>query len=714
MAEKAFNKRISRALRDQSLQKALERSEKAYVTAREKSMEGVDFESSRSALREVKDSSILEINELFERFRKEAEGVGARVYTASDADEAKRLVLDIAAKKGAKNIAKAKSMLTEEIDLNDALIEAGINVTETDLGEWICQLAGERPSHFPIPAIHKTREDVAKLFRRATGEDVGNDIPELVEVARKHIRKAFLEADIGITGANIAIADTGTLVIVSNEGNARLVSSLPDVHIALVGYEKLLPTIDEAAAVIKLLPRCGTGQKITTYVSFITGPSRTSDIEKTLTLGCHGPKELHIIFVDNGRLAMANDPDFRQALNCIKCGSCLSMCPVYHSVGGHVFGHRYMGGIGAILTAFHAGLAEAEDIAEICTTCGRCTTYCPVKMDIPGMVASLRKRFVEKDGQPFAQRMILGVLGEPEKFDKAVKLLRMGQKIFLHNAKRLSNIPFTKIASFRELPLLAEKSLHELTERVYRPDGKQKGTVAFFPGCVIEEIYPEIGFAVIEKLRLLGWEVRVPEKAGCCGMPALLKGDIEDARKLAKHILGTPEYADADYIITACPTCLSGLKKQLPEMFAKGSEEAGKAMKMAEKSCDFSSFVAEKGSKRIKKIVEGKEVTYHDPCHARHGFGIGAEPRRLLELAGYRIAEMEEPEVCCGFAGSFSISHPDISGSIARRKIENIEGSGAEIVATDCPGCIMQIRGALEKKGSKVRVAHTAELIEIV
>jgi len=706
-----FRKRIHDAVNDPNLKTALDRSEKAYMKNREEAFEGVDFEGLRARLRECRESAADRIPELFDRFKREAERIGARVYTAADSEEANRIVYEIAESHGARKIVKSKSMLSEEIELNRHLLSAGLQVTETDLGEWICQLAGERPSHFTAPAIHKTREEIAELFSKSLGREIAADIPTLVDVARREMRQTFIEADLGISGANIAIADTGTLVIVSNEGNARLVTSLPDVHIALVGYEKLVPSLDEAAAILKLLSKSGTGQRMTSYVSFITGPSRTSDIEKTLTLGCHGPKEVHIIFVDNGRLALLNEPEFREALYCVKCGACLNVCPVYHAVGGHVFGHIYVGGIGAILTAFYSGLLTAEEILGLCAACGRCVSSCPVEIDIPRLIVGLRRKLSEEHGRPWVQRLILhNVLADPKRMEKLLNWGRLAQRLFMPRSESV-NVPFSALTRFRDLPALAEKPLSEIVPEVNPAKGKKLGTVALYPGCVAEYVYPEIGRAAVNVLTGLGWEVRLPRGQGCCGIPAFMKGDVEDARNLARHNAEIAGFRDADHVITLCPTCAEAFTTEFPKLLGPDSEEAGK---LAGKTMDISRFLLEiarvdAGSFEAKEQAE--TVTYHDSCHAKHGLGISDEPRKLLEMAGYKIAEMEDSDACCGFAGSFCLSYPEISGAILERKVAAIKSSGASVVAAGCPGCLIQLRGGLAKSRAEIRAAHVIELL---
>ena len=262
---------------------------------------------------------------------------------------------------------------------------------ETDLGEWIIQLAGQRPSHMVMPAIHLTKEDVAEIFSKEVGERLATDIPRLVKVARKELRPAFLEADMGISGANIAVAETGTLVLVTNEGNARLVTTLPRIHVAIVGLEKLVPAFADVVPILTALPRSATGQLMTSYVSMITGAAPNTD---------GTPKELHIVLMDHRRTEMAADPVFKEALQCIRCASCLNVCPVYRHVGGHVFGDVYTGGIGTILTAWTGAMERSKEIQGLCIQCGNCVGVCPGKIDIPELIVEVRRRQVQDKGQP--------------------------------------------------------------------------------------------------------------------------------------------------------------------------------------------------------------------------------------------------------------------------------------------------------------------------
>lgn len=708
MAEsKAHRRQVRQALKDDYLQTALDRAVTAYRKAREKAMEGFDLAAAQDKVRAVKERCCADLDSLLARFKRESEKVGAVVHEAKDGEEAAQIVRGLAEERGVRLIVKAKSMLTEEIELNRQLAEAGLKVVETDLGEWIIQLAGEKPSHFTAPAMHKTREQIAELLSGVAGKNLDPDVDKLVKVAREQLREAFVTADMGISGANIAIAETGTLVIVANEGNDRLVTTLPPIHVAIVGIEKLVETTDDANEILKVLARSGTGQKQTAYVSFITGPSRTTDIEKTLALGVHGPGEVHIIFVDAGRRAMAADERCRQALYCIKCGACLNLCPVYKSVGGHAFGNAYMGGIGAVTTAFHRSLDAAEDTLALCSGCSYCTSICPAKIDTPGMVLELRRRLVEKNGIPITGQIPLAALRHPEFFRKVMSAVRTLQPAAVDDAGLLRELPV--LAGYlggRRLPGLAKRFLREIL-----PEKSDGGSlkVALYGGCVIDYVYPEIGEAIWKTLTRSGAAALYPKDQFCCGAPALYIGDYKTVRSLAEDNIRALLADSPDYVVTGCPTCAVVLKQTYTEMFAD-TALAEQSRQLAEKTVDFSQFAADVLSISVDG-AQGRRVTYHDPCHQVRGLKTSGQPRRLIVESGAELIEMADSDECCGFSGSYSIKQPGISEAILNRKLDNIRRTEAGQVLTDCPGCIMQIRGGLLARGDKTPVCHTAQLI---
>ena len=708
----AQRKRIRKAINDPYLKLALDRSAIAYAAARDAAMAGVDFDAMCTEIRGIKERCIARLPELIDRFRAEAERVDAIVYEAKTAEDANRYIAQLARDRGVQLAVKSKSMLTEEIGLNESLEAEGVNVVETDLGEWIVQLAHEKPSHFTQPAVHKTREQVAELLSTVTGRKVSPDIPELVEVARNELRQAFVNAQMGISGANIAVAETGSLVIVTNEGNSRLVTTFPPIHVAVVGYEKLVETLDDANAIIKLLARSGTGQKMTAYVSYITGPSRTTDIEKTLTLGVHGPKEVHIVFVDNGRMAMRDDKELAEGLYCLKCGACLNVCPTYRAIGGHVYGNSYVGGIGAALTAFHRSLDEAEETLGLCNGCRRCVSFCPSIIDTPRMVNRLKERIVERRGLEPVDKLKVRVFSDLSTLETAGRVA-CAARIPILLAKPFMGLLSVPPNYARMGLAFCKKPLRGRLPETMTPKGKTKLRAAFFPGCLFDVLYPEVGEAVCEVLVKLGVEVVYPKSQVCCGAPMTSIGDCDTARELA--IRNIVALSGADYIVTVCPTCAIGLKEEAARLL-EGTEWAEKARAMGSRVQDFNEFLintlqASAGLSRIVGEPHAQRVTYHDPCHLKRGLGISDQPRSLIQAVGMDLVEMPECDVCCGFAGSYSFSYPDISEAILRRKVANIGAVEPEIVVTDCPGCIVQIRGGLESYGGTALVKHTAELV---
>src|SRR5208283_134101 len=354
---RAFRKSIKTALHNPNLTGALGRFSEAYRISREKAYEGIDFEAVRTQVAERKGYAASHLDDLADRFAQQIEARGAKVFRTDDPAKVREYILGLARQNGVKIVVKSKSMASEEIHLNKHLEKAGIEVRETDLGEWIVQLAGQTPSHMVMPAIHMTKEEVADVFSDKVEQGQAPDIPKLVKFARGKLRTKFLTAEMGITGANIAVAETGTLVIITNEGNARLVTTLPKIHVAIVGIEKLMEKFDDVVPVLTALPKSATGQLLTSYVSMISGPVSNTD---------GTPKQLHIILMDNRRTEMSQDPKFKQAMQCIRCASCLNVCPVFRLVGGHVFGKVYTGGIGTILTAWFDALKSSDDIQSLC------------------------------------------------------------------------------------------------------------------------------------------------------------------------------------------------------------------------------------------------------------------------------------------------------------------------------------------------------------
>ncbi len=391
-----YKKEIMDAAHNERIRLALSRAISSYRANTNEALKR--FPHTIKMAEEVKEIKVKAIGDMGSLVKQACEAIEfnkGKAYVAKTADEALRIIGELVGK--GKLIVKGKSMTGEEIELREHLEEMGNEVYETDLGEFIIQKLNSRAMHIVSPAIHVPKEDVAQLFSRITGEKLPpDDIGRLVATARELLREKYVQADIGMSGANVVAADTGTLFIIENEGNARLSTGLPPVHIALVGMEKLVPTFSDACKVAEVTWRYAN-YTVPSYVSLVSGPSKTGDIEKVTTYGAHGPKEFHVIFLDAGRIELAKHPVLRQALYCLRCGGCLYECPVFAITAGH-FGDKCFAGIGAVWAAMISQNREkAASLAYTCLTCGRCKVRCPVEIDVPAMCVELRKMIAEGD-----------------------------------------------------------------------------------------------------------------------------------------------------------------------------------------------------------------------------------------------------------------------------------------------------------------------------
>ncbi len=707
-----FRRRLDRALSSGGLRVALERALPSLGQRRDARMREVDWPGLRDDLTARKRRAIDDLPALIERFTREAEAVSAKVYRAADAEEARRVVAAICRTKKAKLVVKSKSMATEEIQLNEHLAAQGITVVETDLGEWIIQLAGERPSHIIAPAIHKTREEVAALFSKVVGHPVDSDPAALVAVARERLRDSFIKADVGISGGNILIADTGTLVLVTNEGNADLTTTLPAVHIAVVGIEKLVPSLDDAVAVLKLLARSATGQKISTYTQFITGPSRSADIELKTEIGVHGPKELHFVLIDNGRTAMREDPAFREALSCIRCGACSNVCPAYQVVGGHVFGHIYTGPIGLVVSPFHHGLDSVAYEQAMCLGCNACDTVCPVEIPLAALINDVRAKAVERTGMPWTKRVALSQWTDPERIDRTTGWLATLQRPLRRGS--LIRLPMARLGKEKSLPAVAERPLHYRAREVTQtnpPDPTMR--IGLFPSCIVDHFLPGAGFAAARVLQALGADVHIVEGRRCCGLPHLNSGDRTRARAMAKDAIAALEKVQADRIVAPSSSCAITMTDDYVRLFADDPAWRERAERLGERIKPFTTIAYElAGGRELKGRALGVRATYHDACQSANVLGIHDQPRALLrDIAGVELMEMADSAVCCGFGGTFSFEYPEVANFILDKKLANIANTGADIVITDNPGCLTHLRGGLDARGRSTKVRHLAEVL---
>jgi L-lactate dehydrogenase complex protein LldF len=383
-----FKANAAKGLADETLQRALAKAQTGFPLRRRLAVERLpEFEALREEGRAIKDHTLAHLDFYLELFEHKVVMAGGRVHWARTADEARALIVQICRSVGAKLVAKGKSMIAEEIGLNEHLAAHGMTPVETDLGEYIIQLRHEPPSHIIAPAIHLIKEQVADTFRaehrNLAAERPLDDARRLCDEAREVLRPRFLAADVGITGANFLVAETGSSIIVTNEGNGDLTQTLPRVHIVLASLEKLVPSFEDAATLLRLLARSATGQEFSSYTTVSTGPRHEDDLD--------GPEQYHVVLVDNGRSALLGG-EFRDMLRCIRCAACLNHCPVYAAIGGHAYGWVYPGPMGAVLTPSLVGIAEAGHLPNASTFCGRCESVCPMKIPLPKMMRHWRER----------------------------------------------------------------------------------------------------------------------------------------------------------------------------------------------------------------------------------------------------------------------------------------------------------------------------------
>jgi L-lactate dehydrogenase complex protein LldF len=437
-----FKDNAHEALRDIPLQKALTHVRSNFIERRAEAAARLpEFEALRDSARDIKNHTLAHLDLYLEAYESKVRALGGQVHYALTAKEGVDIVLKLCQERGAKSVTKGKSMISEEMGLNQALEAAGIEAVETDLGEYIIQLRGEAPSHIIAPAVHVNKEQVEEEFRRAhlhlpKDRDLSEPV-QLLSEARGILRDKFLNADIGITGANFLVAETGTSIIVTNEGNGDLTQILPKVHIVIASLEKITPTLEDVSQLLRVLARSATGQDMSVYTTLSTGPRRQGDPD--------GPEEYHVILLDNGRSSMLGG-EFEDMLRCIRCGACMNHCPVYHAIGGHAYGWVYPGPMGAVLTPTLIGVKEGGQLPNASTFCGRCEEVCPVRIPLPNMMRHWREREFERHLSPATVRYGLAFwaffAARPALYRLATDIGMRALHLFGAAKGRFSSLPF--------------------------------------------------------------------------------------------------------------------------------------------------------------------------------------------------------------------------------------------------------------------------------
>jgi L-lactate dehydrogenase complex protein LldF len=445
-----FKARVGQKLADRRLQQNLKKLSTKFVSGRATAIAALDdFENIRDSAVSRRNSALQKLDVWLERFEAEAQRRGTKVLWAQSPEDAAKLVVRIAREHGCRQAIKSKSMVSEEMGLNAALEAAAVQVTETDLGEYILQINGnEPPSHIIAPVVHKDKEEIADLFARVHHTERKTDIPEMTREARGVLRARFLSADMGITGGNFVVAETGSVALVTNEGNEGMCTILPRVHVAITGVEKVLPTLEDLAAVMRLLPRSATGQTISNYFSVLTGPRRTRDLD--------GPEHMYVILLDGGRTSLVGGA-FQDMLRCIRCGACMNHCPVYQKIGGHAYGWVYPGPMGSVLTPSYQGLEGTKDLPQAATLCGQCQVVCPMKIPLPDLLRKLREQQFERDLRPRMEMWALRLWGfaaqHPAVYRPGVKLGSALLRLLGGERRRIHHLPGAGgWTAYRDLP----------------------------------------------------------------------------------------------------------------------------------------------------------------------------------------------------------------------------------------------------------------------
>ena len=659
-------------------------------------------EAFRKAVREIKVRCTAKLDDLVNRFAARVKARGAKVFLAEDGAAAIDYILKLAAEKNAKTVAKSKSLTSEEIEVNHPIEDAGMEVIETDLGELIIQKVHEKPFHLVFPAVHKTAVEVAEIFEKETGEGVPHDVDAIMKVVRQYLRPIFLTADIGMTGANVGVAESGAILIETNEGNARLVSSIPDVHICIMGREKVVETTDDAIMMMLAHPVSAVGQHTTTYVTWMGGRSPLGIDGKT-------PRESHIIILDNGRSAMKEDPLFSDALNCIRCGACMNICPTYGVVGGHAFGHIYPGPIGIPWTSEVHGLDKAGDFAPLCISCGLCKEICPAEIDIPMMIAGVKDRDSEVNPHPRVNKMLMAA----ERAAKMGSLTAPVSNWLMGNAwVRWAMEKAMGIDRRRQLPNFSRKTLvKRFAKRGPSPVANPVRKVAFFTDLFANYNDPDLGMAAIECLEARGCEVIIPRQQGC-GYPYIGYGDLKKAREVARENVDfLAPYVERGYAVVATePTAAYCLKISYPKLLDKAED----AVAVADHTFEFFEFLSLlKGDVAAgeRDALAGRKFGFHIPCHQRP-LGAGEHAMAFLRARGAEVA-LIETGTCCGMAGTFGLKAGplgyDLSQAVGEPLFEGFKDADVEAIVTESSVCALHL-----SEGTAHAVWHPLNLLRFV
>ncbi|MFD1514871.1 LUD domain-containing protein [Halomarina rubra] len=683
-----------------------------------------DYEALKREARRIKEDAIERLPELLDELRAAVEANGGTVYVAADAADATRYVRDVVRDVEGERVVKSKSMTTEEVELNDALAADGVDVVETDLGEWVLQVADETPSHIVAPAIHKSREDIAALFTAAFDpEEPLETAADLTAFARERLAERIEAADVGVTGANFLTADTGTMALVTSEGNARKTVTATDTHVAVAGVEKVIPSVEDLAPFLELVGRSGTGQDITSYVSLLTPPvdSPTLNFERDET-GPPDDRAFHLVLVDNGRLAMREDDDLRETLYCIRCSACANSCANFQQVGGHVFGgETYSGGIATGWEAGVEGLDTAAEFNDLCTGCTRCVNACPVGIDIPWINTVVRDRINHADDARF-DFLVDGLTpdAEPAGMDVQKRLFgNFGTLARLGSATapvsnwlagtgvaRRAMERFAGVDRRRELPTFECETFQQwAADRPTVRDADRE--VVLFPDVYTDHVHTARGKAAVRVLEALGVGVTVASVTDS-GRAPLSQGMVDTAREAAETVAESlvPEVAAGRDVVVVEPSDHAMFQTDYERLLDDRYEM------LADGSYDLFEYVygllANGAAPDTLHLGDGERVAYHAHCQQRT-LGVDRYTTAVLSDLGYDVVTSEVE--CCGMAGSFGYKREyyDVSVAVGADLVDQFTAADAadRTVVASGTSCLDQLDDLLGRSSR-----HPAELLD--
>lgn len=684
-----------------------QRRKKAFLTVRERVESLVRANPSLSKqVRKSKFQALENLDELMRVAISSLEGAGFTVFVAESPEEASHYITQLI---NEGPVIKSKSNAVKETGVIEAITARGIDVIETDLGDRINQLAGLKATHPITPAMEVSKEEARFLFEKETGRTLDEDISATVFAARGALREIFLRAPVSISGANAIAAEEGVVLIAENEGNIRLLSTLPKVHIIVAGVEKLVRNLDDALTVVQGAATYGTGVNLTTYVSAVSGP-RTAE---GITWGnprFSGPKEVHLVLLAGEKRRRAVR-EFPEAMACLNCGSCLNYCPLYSVLGAAYGEHRY-GGIGAVRDSLlEENGPETTFHLNLCIQCKRCKSVCPVEIDTPALTNRLMAVKGYRRLRSLTERLVLFAVARPRLFRIGLAMLWLVQRCGCLDLVRKALPPGKLKLQLDRIPQVPPPQEWFKTGSFGINQGKSQ-RVIFFPGCIMSTLLGPATRATLRVLLHQGVEVICPDGLVCCGAMHHHSGEEEKAKAMARHnlsILG--KVKDFDRIVMNSAGCAI-MVKDYGDLFKDEPAFCDLARTVSEKTVEFSEFLAETGlATELGPVKE--RIVFQESCQLRFGQETWAKPMALLDqIPGLEVKDFKHPEACCGSGGLYSMRLPEISDTLGTILVEEMLAADATAVVSLNPGCIMHMKHILRNRAADLPVLHLAELLD--